>query len=71
MILGKFIFQERSNNESSMGNPKHKNLVCNWCHKKRHIRVNCWTRKKKLVEGDEDKYDILSVIEKLVGNKNR
>ena len=56
-----------SNNESSTGNPKHKNLVCNRCHKKGHIRADCWTRKKKqsdanvteLVGGDEKKYDVL------------
>ena len=60
-----------------MNNPKHKNLVCNWCHKKGHIRADCWTRKKKqqdanvieLSEGDEDKCDVLSVIDSLIGNK--
>ena len=38
MIPGKFIIQGRSNNESFMGNSKHKNLMCNYCHKKGHIR---------------------------------
>ena len=26
---------------------KHKNLVCNWCHKKGHIRVDCLIHKKE------------------------
>jgi len=30
--------KKKSNN---MGNPKHKNMVCNWCHKKGHIRADC------------------------------
>jgi len=28
-------------------NSKHKNLTCNYCHKKGHIRSECWLRKKK------------------------
>ena len=71
--------KEKSNNESTTGNSKYKNLVYNWRHKKGHIRVNCWTRKKKqsdanvleLAEGDKDKYDVLSVIDKSVCNKDR
>ena len=71
--------KEKSNNESSMGNQKHKNLVSNWCHKKGHIRADYWTRKKKkqklnvtaLPEEDEDKCDVLSVIDRSVGNKDR
>jgi len=35
--------KEKSNNESFTGNPKHKNLVCNWCHEKGHIGVDYWT----------------------------
>jgi len=62
-----------------MGNSKHKNLVCNWCHRKRHIKANCWTRKKKqqkanmteLAKGDEDKCDVLSVTDSLIGNKDK
>ena len=30
-----------------MGNSKHKNLTCNYCYKKGHIRSECWLRKKK------------------------
>jgi len=33
--------KEKSNNENFTGNPKHKNLMCNWCHKKGHIRTDC------------------------------
>ena len=29
------------------GNSKHKNLMCNYCHKKVHIRSECWLQKKK------------------------
>jgi len=61
-----------------MDNPKYKNLVCNWCHKKGHIKANCWTRKKKqdvnvseLTERDGDRYDVLSVTDISVDNKNR
>ena len=39
--------KEKSNNESFTGNLKYKNLVCSWCHKKGHIRADCWIRKKK------------------------
>jgi len=78
MIPNKFIIQERSNNESFTGNSKHKTLTCNYCHKKGHIRSECWLRKKKqtdaniteLVEGDEKHCDVLSVIDRPVGNKN-
>jgi len=38
---------EKSNNESFTGNLKHKSLACNDCHKKEHIRADCWLRKKK------------------------
>jgi len=71
--------EEKSNNESFTGNPKHKNLVCNWCHKKGHIRSDCWIRKKKqqdtnvaeLAKVDENKCDVLSVTDRSVSNKNR
>jgi len=33
--------KEKSNNGSSTGNSKHKNLKCNLCHKKGHIRAEC------------------------------
>jgi len=42
-----YFSKEKSYNESFTGNPKHKNLVCNWSHKKGHIRANYWTGKKK------------------------
>ena len=56
-----------------------KNLMCNYCHKKGHIRYECWFRKKKqsdaniteLVERDKEQCDVLSVTDKLIGNKNR
>ena len=41
------FLKQKNNSESFTGNSKHKNLVCYWCHKKGHIRANCWTRKKK------------------------
>ena len=70
---------EKSNNGSSMGNLRHSNFTCNYCHKKGHIRADYWLRKKKqpdanvieLIEKDEDKCDILSVTDRSVGNKNR
>jgi len=34
--------KEKSNNGSSTGNSKHKNLTCNYCQKKEHIRDDCW-----------------------------
>ena len=79
MILNKFIIQGRNNNESSTGNSKHKNLAFNYCHKKGHIRSECWLRKKKqpdtniieLVEEDEEQCDILSVTNRPVSNKDR
>ena len=33
--------REKSNNESSTGNSKHKNLTCNYCHKKGHNKSEC------------------------------
>ena len=56
-----------------MGNSKHKNLTCNYCHKKEHIRSECWFRKKKQPDarGDEEQCDVLFVTERSVGNKDR
>ena len=79
MIPGKFIIQGRSDNGSFTGNSEHKNLKCNYCHKKGHIRSECWLRKKKqpdtnvteLVEGDEEQCDALSVTDRPVDNKDR
>jgi len=34
--------REKCNNRSFTGNSKHKNLTCNYCHKKGHIRSECW-----------------------------
>ena len=53
--------------------------MCNYCHKKGHIRADCLLRKKKqsdanvieLIGEDKDKCDILSVIDRSVGNKDR
>jgi len=79
MIPSKHTFtKKKSNNGSSTSNQKYKNLVCNWCHKKGHIRADCWTHKKKqqdaniieLSEGVEDKCDVLSVTDGSVGNKD-
>ena len=71
--------REKSYNGSSTSNSKHKNLTCNYCHKKGHIRADCWLRKKKqpdaniieLIGEDEDEGDVLFVIDKLVCNKDR
>ena len=71
--------KEKSNNRSSTGNSKNKNLVCNWRHKKGHIRVDCWTRIKKqidpcvteLAERDEEKCDILYITDRSADNKDR
>jgi len=62
-----------------MGNSKHKSLTCNYCHKKGHIRSECWLWNKKqlyanvteLVRGDEKQCDVLFVTNRLVGNKDR
>jgi len=60
-------------------NTRIKNLTCNYCHKKGHIRSEYWLRKKKqpdaniteLVERDEEQCNILSVTDRPVGNKDR
>ena len=39
--------REKYNNGSSTGNSKYKNLTYNYCHKKGHIRSECWLQKKK------------------------
>ena len=39
--------REKSNNESSTSNSKHKNLTYNYYHKKGHIRSKCWIQNKK------------------------
>ena len=44
--------------------------MCNWCHRKGHIRADCWTRKKKqhdanvieLFEGDEVTFYLLQAV---------
>ena len=62
-----------------MGNSKRKNLTNNYCHKKGHIRSECWFQKKKqayaniteLVKGDEEQCDALFVTDRPVGNKDR
>jgi len=71
--------RERSNNRSCTGNSKHRILTCNYYHKKRHIRFDCWLRKKKqpyanvteLVGGDKEQCDVLSVTDRSVDNKDR
>ena len=71
--------REKSNNESFRGNSKHRNLTCNYCHKKGHIRADCWLRKKKqpdvnvakLTEEEEDKCDVLSVTDRSADKKDR
>ena len=47
IISGSSLFKGEENNGSSTGNSKHKNLTCNYCHKKGHIKSECWLRKKK------------------------
>ena len=39
--------REKSNNRSSTDNSKYRNLMCNYCHKKEHIRDDYWLWKKK------------------------
>ena len=54
-------------------------MKCNYCHKKGHIRADCWLLKKKqpdanvteLIGEDEEHCDILSITDRSVGNKNR
>jgi len=70
--------REKSNNESFTGNSKQKNLTCNYCHKKKHIRTECWLQKKKQVDANvtelvgenEKQCDVLSVTDRSVGNKD-
>ena len=71
--------REKSNNESSTGNSKHKNLTCKSCHKSGHIRAYFCPQKKKqpnanvieLIGEDEDKCDVLFVTDRSVSNKDR
>jgi len=70
--------REKSNNGSFMCNSKHKNLTCNYCYKKGHIRSMLASKEKQpnaniteLVEGDEEQCDILSVTDRPAGNKDR
>jgi len=71
-------YSRRSNNESSTVNSKYRNLTCDYCHKKWHIRADCWLRKKKLPDAniteligeDEDKCDVLSTTDRSIGNKD-
>ena len=71
--------RERSNNKSSTGNSRHRNLTCNYYHKKEQIRADCWLRKKKqleaniteLIKEDEDKCDVLSITDRSAGKKDR
>ena len=41
------VHYSREKNRSSTGNSKHKNLTCNYCHKKGHIRSECLASKEK------------------------
>ena len=68
---------EKNSEGSSIGNQKHRNLICNWCHKKGHIKSNCWSWKKKMNSNNHDssanlatrdEVDVLSVTNKLVSN---
>ena len=53
-------------------------MTCNYCHKKGHIRADCWLQKKKqpdvnvakLTE-EEDKCDVLSVTDRSADKKDR
>ena len=43
MVPGKFIYsREKGNNGGSTANLKYRNLTYNYCHKKGHIRADCW-----------------------------
>ena len=61
-----------------MGNSKHKNLTCNYCHKG-YIRSEYWLRKKKqpnanvteLIRENKEQCDVLSATDRSVGNKDR
>ena len=74
-----YYSREKSNNKSFTSNSKHKNLTCHYCHKKGHIRSDCWLWKKKqpyanvteLVEEDEEWCDVLSVTDGPLGNTDR
>ena len=79
MIPSKFIIQGRSNTGSFTGNSRYRNLTCNYCHKKGHIRADCCLRKKKqpdanvteLAGRNEEKCDVLSATDRSIGNKDR
>ena len=61
---------------------KHKNLICNYCKKKGHIKTNCFILKNKQKEHegvaseevnvakDDDTYDILCVVDNCVNDGN-
>ena len=67
--------KEKSNNESSTGNSKHRSLTCNYCHKKGHIRADCKKQPDanviELIGEDEEQCDVLSVTDRSVSNKDR
>ena len=71
--------RKKSNNENFTSNLKHKSLTCNYSHKKGHIKVDCWLRKKKqpdanvteLIGEDEKHCDVLSITDKSVGKKDK
>jgi len=51
----------------------------NYCHNKGHIRADCWFQKKKqpdanvteLIGENEKQWDVLSIIDISVDNKDR
>jgi len=77
----------RSRDKTPMGNRsrlklKYKNLTCNYCKKKEHIKTNCFILKNKQkgrggvtskevnVAKDDDTYDVLCVVDNCVNDDN-
>jgi len=77
----------RSKDKTPMGNrsrskSKHKNLTCNYCKKKGHIKTNCFILQNKQkgrggvaseevnVAKDDDTYDVLCVVDNCVNDEN-
>jgi len=85
--VGLVVERRRSKDKTPMGNrsrskSKHKNLTCNYCKKKGHIKTNYFILQNKQkgrggvaseevnVAKDDDTYDVLCVVDNCVNDEN-
>ena len=83
--VGLVAEQGRSKDKTPMGSKrqsKHKNLICNYCKKKGHIKTNCFilhnkqkgrggvASKEDNVAKDDDTYDVLCMVDNCVNDEN-